>query len=305
MVTDRDVDLLAYLDRFPYASMAHLADFTGRHYKRLARRVKQLVKDGLIERMSYPVRFHEGGGSFPIMHANTSAGAELLERRRGVAFKNWDRINKPFTEWPIVDKRAYLRRLPNVEHAILVAKCMAAFTRAESETLELIEQPAILAGCPEATQKEPKPWQWYVPVVHQETTDIAPIEPDQTFGLHDLEAQRTRFFFLEAETGKEDLYKSDLGDASNYRKFLAYCGTHVEQAHVERFGFRNFRVLFVVPDAGRIEAIHAMLHKYSVPGQPGYNAAQYLFTTFDALQRDQNILDHWVNGKGEAVSLRF
>jgi hypothetical protein len=64
-------------------------------------------------------------------------------------------------------------------------------------------------------------------------------------------------------------------------------------------------VLFVVPDTGRIDAIHTMLHKYSVAGQPGYNAAQYLFTTFDALQRDQNILDHWVNGKGEEVTLRF
>jgi DNA-binding Lrp family transcriptional regulator len=305
VVTDRDLDLLEYLDRFPYASMEHLADFTGRPYKRLARRVKQLVKDGLIERMAYPVRFYEGGGSFPIMHANTSAAAEILEHRRGFPFKNWDRINKPFTEWPIVDKRAYLRRLPNVEHAILVAKCMAAFTCTESDTLELIEQPAILAGCPEATQKELKPFQWYVPVVHQNVTDIAPVEPDQTFGLHDLEAQRTRFFFLEAETGKEDLYKSDLGDASNYRKFLAYCGTQAEQAHAERFGFRNFRVLFVVPDAGRIGAIHAMLHKYGVPGQSGYNAAQYLFTTFNALQRDRSILDNWVDGKGEAVTLRF
>jgi hypothetical protein len=305
VISDWDLELLAYLDRFPYASMAHLADFTGRHYKRLARRVKQLVKDGFIERMAYPVRFYEGGGSFPIMHTNTSAGAEILESRRGVPFKNWDRINKPFTEWPITDKRAYLRRLPNVEHAILIAKCMAAFTRAESDTLEVIEQPAILAGCPETTQKEFKPFQWHVPVVHQGMSDIAPVEPDQTFGLHDLTTKRTQFFFLEAETGKEDVYKSDLGDASNYRKFLAYCGTQVQQTHYERFGFRQFRVLFVVPDAARVGAIQAMLHKYQVPAQPGFNASHYLFATFEALQRDRHVLDHWVDGKGERVRLRI
>jgi hypothetical protein len=126
------------------------------------------------------------------------------------------------TEWPIRDRRAYLRRLPNVEHAILLAKSMAAFARAETTTLELIEQPAILAGCPEETRNDPKPFQWHVPVTHQGTMDIAPAEPDQTFALHYVDTQRTVFFFLEAETGKTDLYKSDLGDASNYRKFLAY-----------------------------------------------------------------------------------
>jgi predicted transcriptional regulator len=46
IVSDQDLDILEYLDRFPYASMEHLADFTGRNYKRLARRVKELVKEG-------------------------------------------------------------------------------------------------------------------------------------------------------------------------------------------------------------------------------------------------------------------
>jgi hypothetical protein len=71
-----------------------------------------------------------------------------------------------------------------------------------------------------------------------------------------------------------------------------------------RFGFRNFKVLFIVPDEERIESIHTMINRYDVPRQPGYVASQYLFNTFDALARDRNVLDGWVTCNGEEVALR-
>ena len=71
-----------------------------------------------------------------------------------------------------------------------------------------------------------------------------------------------------------------------------------------RFGFRNFRVLFVVPDTERIDAILRMVTRYDVARQPGYVASQYLFATYEALERSRSVLDGWVTCNGEEVTLR-
>jgi DNA-binding Lrp family transcriptional regulator len=306
VLKDDDLDLFELLDEYRAMRSHDIADFLGRSIKKMDERLRKLYDHGYIDRIQDPLNYYPGSGSTPHIIVNDNKAAKALELYRNIPFKNWRQLNRNLRQYPDTDEKR-VRRIFHLSHQLLIPAAMAAFVRTcRARHYGLIPTHDIWLDCPLETQQDDRPFAWMTSVVHQGQLDAAPVEPDKTFGIHypQLPEGRNRaFFFLEMDRGTESLYKQDLSQSSIYRKLLAFIATNNEKIHTERFAFRSFRALFIVPDDKRIAAIQRMMRERELSFKPGYLASLFLFQTTHGLQRDADILDGWVNAENKPVRL--
>jgi hypothetical protein len=306
VINDDDLNLFELLDEYRAMRSHDLADFFGRSIKKMDERLRKLYDHGYVDRIQDPLNYYPGKGSTPHIIVSDNKAAKALEVYRGLPFKNWRQLNRNLRQYPDTDEKR-VRRIFHLSHQLLIPGAMAAFVRAcRAREYRLILTQEVLQECPLETQQDDRPFAWLASVIHQGVLDVAPVEPDKTFGIHYpllREGRNRAFFFLEMDRGTESLYKQDLSQSSIYRKILTFIATSHEKIHTEQFGFRNFRVLFIVPDEKRIAAMQRMMRERELMFKPGYNASMILFQTEQCLQRDADILEGWVNAENKPVSL--
>lgn len=301
----QDLDLAELIHEFDMCRVSHLAALTGRSERRIRARTLQLFHSGFLGRLTDPVRYWGVPGSTSRIHMNEDLMEEWLELKRGIPFKSVAKRNKHWTDRPDTIEHK-MRRLKNWQHELLIPDVFAAFAVACHESpMRLILPKAIRCALPADTLLLEKPFQWKASAIHDgQPVDIG-VEPDKYFGLQRTNQPDplTSYFFLEVDTGSEDVYQSDVTHTSLYQKFLAYTGTQAARLHEHRFGWRNFRVLFVVPDEKRIVRIGNMITDKGIAKRHGFNVNQYLFATFAMLEQRANLLTACCNLSREPVSL--
>ena len=119
---------------------------------------------------------------------------------------------------------------------------------------------------------------------------------DHTFFLVDGrgEADRRALLFLEYENTKKDFAKILM-------KYLKYADAHRRKLHTERFGSKNFRVLFVLNEGPDYLALFQSVYQQNVARimKPG----AFLHTTLAEYERAGPLGDIWVDGAGRTKNL--
>ena len=275
-----DVEYFLWLEEFPFLHAHHLVDLTRRHEKAVYRRLNRLYHAGYIDRVRNPENYYTGAGSEPCYLVLDNKGARILEKAKGISFRDRRQVIKNL-KTPPQHEETRRRRVYNLRHDMLIPSTLTAFIRAtKGTTIEVWAKPTLLEKLPMQLEEDTRPFSWLVPVIHNRIPEVVPIQPDLPLALHYTELPENRnraFLFGEIDTGSEDAYSSDLGVKSVYRMFLAYCGTWEHKLAERYFGIRNFRAAFLLPDEKRLQEIERMIKRYDVDKLPGFRPSMFIF----------------------------
>jgi len=274
-LTQRDLEILSLLNRYPYLRSSHFYPLIGGKSRRR-----------FIERLG--ALYHEGG------YVNRPA-------------RQWQAINARYMpavyelgeagEIALIDRGLAAESSPVLHrgrghgvlfhHELMVSDILSSIEigiRARDD-LRFVSWQEILDKAPRSTQDAPDPFEIPVTVTHnfgQRTeTYRKPIRPDAVFGIEyqGEGKKRYRFFALEADRKNEPLYRSSLEQTSYLRKLLQYREVLRTGAYRTHLGVPNFTVLTVTTDDGHMQKIMALLGELT----DGEGHAYMLFRTMPSL----------------------
>jgi len=121
---------------------------------------------------------------------------------------------------------------------------------------------------------------------------------DSTFGLVDKRGDKAKrgLHFLEFDTGSESYVRTAPDQTSILQKYFGYADAYSRGLTEKLFGYKAFRVLFVV-DANE-RRIDSMIDTYKTHASDRIRAGSFLFTTLDKLVDKGFLADIWLNGEG-------
>ena len=294
----------AYRHRFvSFDDIQLLTGWSGRRTQN--QRLALLWGNGYIDRPNLnPEKPHvyDFTDEYPAFIALGSKGAEWLRTVHGVYFQrkiNWEKEN------------AQLKRTDFVPHTLGVTHCMV---RAEcdfrgADGLRLVQKYELWRNSPQHNPNVKNPFALPTTLtphdgepVHRNTV------PDELFAIHDSrDAETVRGLnFLEYDRNTEGYFRRSLHQSSPYQKFLGYSDAYKRKL-AKRFGYKKFRVLFVVEErfdrpaadrvAGLIDLYNNHARDFSLP------AGGLLFTTRSQLDTAGLLAPIWVDVNGRSVSL--
>lgn len=288
----RDREILRAVHQYRLLSSEHIAALIGGSAQNLRRRLKHLYNYSYLDRPR--IQFIEAAdrpGSDAMVYALGNRGAELIaeEDGRTAAAVDWTTKNRAL-------KTRFFR------HALMVAGIVVGFEVAcrEAGNVCMMRWGEILRTvCPERTRALRRPKTWRVRV---EGAGEIGVTPDGIFGLHYLDKPEGRnrgYFFLEADRSTMPVTRTRITSTAIYKKLLAYNATALQGFHTQRFGFKNFRVLFVTesPEGRRVKTMVKAAQDLGAP--PG----QFLFASSQELEREGALACRWVGAGGEVVML--
>lgn len=222
-----------------------------------------------------------------MVYALGDLGAQLLTER-GMEFANleWSRKNREAGR-------------PFIEHQLEIVDFRVALERATRgrNDVRLIHPEEIIASSPEATREKRDPFALRVSISYNEhSLDIAVI-PDLVFGLMFRDGSR-RCFMVEVDRGTMPITRADGRQSSFERKMRAYLAAHAESQHVQRFGWKTFRVLVVTTERHRANAMIESLQRLDAATSPG--PALFLFALSHELRVSDPLAHMWQGGNGRA-----
>ena len=177
------------------------------------------------------------------------------------------------------------------------------------ENIRLVTQPEVIAQAPAPTQRLdfplslPTQYKWFDGKQVKRST-----VPDGIFALVDGrgEKERKAFHFLEYDGSTMPIVRKTPNQSSIVQKMLGYADVYNRKLHVCRFGYKNFRVLFVIRATGRISAhdrIAGIIDAYNTHVRALIPPGAFLFSDYDELMHRSPLGDAWVDGKRARVDL--
>lgn len=292
-LTDDDIAIIRHIARYRFLRSTHILQLLpGRSDKKLIERLSALYHNQYLDRPRAQLDYYATAGSAPMVYALGNRGAQVLTESGEVerASIDWTWKNRSVG-------RAF------IEHTLLTADCEIAFVCAarKRDDVVWISDTEILALAPEATRAAVNPFRLSIrSKVDSDWRDLA-LVPDAVFGLDFTTARKRKYFFLEADRATMPVMRSSLEQTSVYRKLLTYlAGGRTGNAFGQRFGFGNFRVLFVTTSAERTTNFIAALNRAT----DGAGSHQFLFANRELLRETEDVLSmFWLSGKGEHVRL--
>lgn len=244
-LTDDDVEIVRQLARRRFLRSTHIAELVGRSLDRTNDRLRCLYHAGYVDRPRAQLDYYPTAGSAPIVYALADRGARLLIERDGAAFAN--------VEWSRKNREA---GRPFIEHQIEIADFEIALRRAVRACCDtrLISADEMAAGRPKSASRHP--FALRAKLTHRGAIREISVIPDFVFALKLGDGTR-RNFMVEIDRGTMPVIRSDIGQTSVARKLRTYLAAHAARQHERLFGWRNFRVLTVVPTRQRINTIIA------------------------------------------------
>jgi hypothetical protein len=259
--TDGDAEILKRLIEYRFLQPCDFQKLTGRNIISLRRRLRQLVGQEYIERLTLPLEREAPIGSPPDGFVYQLA-ARGIRRAKEYGFAD--------------DDYRYTREKSNLflQHDLLITKIHLTLELAARGTpLELVaweQRRSVLLDWAEHDDKR------------------LSVNPDALLGLKDRdkpEGLNTTYFFLEVVRSRE----SDYREQQSYfmRKIHGFIAYHRQGGHRERYGIGNFRVITVTPTKQRAMNLCEKLQK------AGLASGRFWFTDLAAVSPEEpaRILD--------------
>lgn len=291
-ITDDDIAILRYVEKYRFLRSNHITALLARPHKKVLERLKLLFRNGYLDRPRQQSEYFAIAGSKPIVVALSNKGAALLSEVDGLARSKSDRT------W---NNRKAGRLF--IEHTLSVAEFMVRMETdlRQRNDVELIEPATILAGAPEALQRAKNPWSLTARVQHNGAEHQVGTIPDYVFGLDFTALRKRSYFFFESDRATMPVVRSRLDQTSYYRKLLCYfAGGGSANAHGQRFGIGNFRVLTLTTTPERTANMIAALRDLT----GGAGLRQFLFIDRRAASAAPDLLAlEWVSASGESARL--
>ena len=297
-VTKRDEIIMLGLFRYRFMTTEQIEILTGSKSRRkINDRLRQLWGNDLLDRPSIQRELYSYAKKRPTIHALGPKGAAWLTTHHDLRF--------PKT----VDWKAKNRALKSgtfLEHTLGITDTMLKAERSLSVTpgLRLVDREEIWTCSPRFHSRITKPFElrteirWTDGEVVKRRT-----KPDYTFAISDLrgDAERRGLYFLEYDNNTEDFIKSRANQTSILQKLLGYADARTRTLHTKMYGYKNFRVLFVV--AGKQSRVESMIAVYQSHVAKSAPAGMFLFTTKDELDNKGFLAPIWQDGKRNTISL--
>lgn len=298
MLTPRDAMIIRAVYRYRFLSTDHVQLLTATTSRsKLNDRLRELWGNDYLDRPEYQRELFAYADKRPTIHALGAKGAQWLADNHHVRF--------PKT----VDWRAKNKNIKSgdfIRHTLGVTETMLQVERdVHAETgLRVIDREEVWLTSPRFNPNAPKPYElpttltWKDGLKQRRNT-----KPDYLFGIADGRGERpTRgLHFLEYDRGTESFVKSSATQSSILQKLSGYADAYERKLHEELYGYKRFRVLFVVEgDERRIEHMIAVYQAQVANRIP---AGAFLFTTTAALKEAGFLAPIWQTAKRETVSL--
>lgn len=258
---DREVMHQVFLHRFMEAKQIQRAIDPSFHggaktwnYPNLARRLKLLADHGYLHLPpSQPqyTEFKHGGGSFPLVYSLGAKGARILcEEPYSIPLERFS-VN--------ADNRA---RSPQIRHTLLTTEIVVRLQEdCRNNGLRFYDQSQLIQTLSVPGRKTLRSGTrgWTVPALPPFTPEVTSIIPDRMCAF-DIPAvtdgSNVFYFFIEADTGDEQIVSSKLTTSTPIRKVRQYRATAKGRVLRDHFrGIENFIVLFVTSNDTRAQNI--------------------------------------------------
>lgn len=128
--------------------------------------------------------------------------------------------------------------------------------------------------------------------------------PDYSFAVKGLADGRTLsgLHFLEYDRDTESLFKKEHRQSCILKKLFGYTDVYEKGLHTDLYGYKNFRVLFVV-EGDNDRRVASMVDLYQAHAADLAPANAFLFTTAEKLKTAGFFAPIWLNGKGAQITL--
>lgn len=298
ILTERDRAIIRAAYRYRFITTDQVQMLTGSSSRsKLNDRLRELWGANYLDRPEYQREMFGYADTRPTVHALGQAGARWLSETYGVRF--------PET----IDWRAKNRELKHgefIRHTLGVTETMLQVERDVHlvEGLRVIDRDEVWTTSPRFNERVKRPF--YLPTSFtwkDGTTVKRATTPDYIFGIADSRGERPArgLHFLEYDRGTENFAKSSGYQSSILQKMLGYADTYTRKLHEELYGYKMFRVLFVLEgDERRIANMRAV---YAAHVSTRIPAGALLFTTSARLRAEGFLAPVWENAKGDVLPL--
>jgi len=241
----QDIQILKTIAEYHLLSLAQISELTARHPKSMARRLKQLEQDGLIQKTNRG--FGRGRGRPENLVTLTGQGLEVLRKQGNISPDSGH------------DKAAETH-MQNTDHQLLVNWFRTHLVRLGRAVPQL--SIAFLSPTSPFLNRDIDGglpvYERVVVKSEEQNEEEAYFIPDGVFSITDKEStpQKTLLFFLEVDMGSEPLVRTNQG-AQDIRQKIVYYQSYFRTYGYKRYeGFWNcrlngFRLLFLTNTASR------------------------------------------------------
>jgi len=298
VLTPRDTLIIRAVYRYRFLSTDQVQMLTGTTSRsKLNDRLRELWGADYLDRPELQRDIFAYADKRPTVHALGSAGAEWLTNNHGIRFPQ------------AVDWRAKNKNLKSgefLQHTLGVTETMLQAERdfGAVDGLRIIDRAEVWQGSPRYSPRAPRPFELPTELRwHDGSLERRHTKPDYIFGIGDTRGERPArgLHFLEYDRGTENLVKTSAKQSSILQKFVGYADAYERKLHETLYGYKNFRVLFVIEgDERRIESMIAVYQAHAADRIP---AGALLFTTTKRLAEEGFLAPIWLNGKRAEVSL--
>jgi len=297
VLTPRDQLILQWVHQYRFLTTDHIeciTDFKSRNV--LNKRLKRLFDSKYLDRPSIQHAMYSYADKRPTVHALGNEGAKYIEDALDISLPSSVR-------W--TDKNNKVKSGDFLKHTLGVADFFVSLhiAMAEQQNIRLVNQPEVIAQAPARTQRLDFPlslateYKWFNGSKVKRST-----VSDGIFALVDGrgEEERTAFHFLEYDGSTMPIVRKTPNQSSIVQKMLGYADVRTSKLHTQRFGYKNFRVLFVTQGRDRIAA---MIDAYNEHVRDLCPPGAFLFADYDDLLKQSPLGAIWVDGKGERTVL--
>jgi len=277
LLTRRDAEIIRHVHTHRFLRSDHISALIGGSTQPILRRLHLLYHNGYLDRPPAQIDYFHEGGSNKAVYGLANRGADLLQKRFGIA--------RPRLDWTAKNQSV---KSIFLQHTLAVADVLVGLERAcrRNPQVRFVprEQLAAFQAAAPLT-----PFQWRVTVHLDSETRNLGVAPDAVFALRFADRrppQETAYFFLEADRATMPVRRRNLRQTSLFQKLLAYYGTWQQCLHQQIFNFPRFRVLVVTSTRERAENIFAANRVFN----GGKGSALFLFAHSATISSSTDIL---------------
>ena len=235
--------MIHYVWRYGMLTIGQVAALTETSVYSTRPRLRKLFDHEFLDRLYQPVIL--GEGSKPDVYVLGKAGKKYLTEYYGYQFARRKLVS---------NKARY------IQHNLMISDIISAFDLAcrEIDNLEMLWPEDILAKSPEKTRAMKYPFNLKTELRDEKNHKFSyNLTPDKVFGLERVIAGESKrvLFFLEADRSTESVNAKRLNKSSIRKKVLGYQDIYLRKLQQERYGFGNFRALFVTKTKERKDSI--------------------------------------------------
>lgn len=298
VLTERDTAIIRAVYRYRLLTTDQIQLLTGSTSRvKLNDRLRELWGAEYLDRPEYQREMFAYADKRPTVHALGVAGARWLTDNYGIRFPKW-------VDWRAKNKA--VKSSEFIRHTLGVTETMLQVEQALKtvDGLRLIDREEVWTCSPQYNPRAARPYELptNVPLKNGATMRRS-TKPDYLFGIGDSRGERpTRgLHFLEYDRGTENFVKASMAQSSILQKLHGYADAYERRLQEELYGYKRFRVLFVVE--GNERRIDNMQAVYSAHVASRIPAGALLFTTAAQLAREGFLAPIWQNAKGDVLPL--